>query len=431
MSVMIEGPSSGGKSELIKRQIKVLPDHAVYELQSISDKALAYMGRDALRDRFLVVFELGGLGKEGDAGIEMAKQLLTEGRIKRQIADSTPNGVRGRLVEVEGPTGLWTTTTKLVTDTELNNRLFKLTVDDSPEQTGRIVACIFDEDREPMDFSPIRALHTWIEAQDNRVTLPFGRALGTLMLYSATRMRRDALRVRDLICAHAVLHQASRERDEQGRIVATLEDYEAVRALIDNIIGVAAEQSVSSFVRETVQAVRALIDDNKPVNRTTLGQRFGIAASNASRRLGAATAAGYIKHDPDATGKTKQYVMGDVPLPEDKAALPSVEELDACARALRAQGEGMTASDGECYKRTPSARVRAHVGHHVPLTSTKPLTNGDYGVEGDEDEAPPTDPAHTAHARTHDALDHELAPKRRACAHPCGMCARRSRSETA
>src|SRR5215217_3742340 len=78
MSVMVEGSSSAGKSDIIKRQIKCLPPHFVRELQSMSERALAYMGKDALRDRFLTVFELGGLGGDGKESLEMTKQLLTE-----------------------------------------------------------------------------------------------------------------------------------------------------------------------------------------------------------------------------------------------------------------------------------------------------------------------------------------------------------------
>jgi hypothetical protein len=113
MSVMVDGPSSGGKSELIKRITKLLPPHFIRELQSMSERALAYVGD--MRNQILVVYELGGLGNEGKESLEMMKQLLTEGCIKRQIAESTLQGVRGRLIEVEGPTGLWTTTTKVVT----------------------------------------------------------------------------------------------------------------------------------------------------------------------------------------------------------------------------------------------------------------------------------------------------------------------------
>ena len=107
MSVLIGGDSSGGKSYLLKQLIKTLPESMVVQLQSVSNMGLAYMGRDALKRNFLALYELGGLGREGSEAIEQLKQLLTEGCIKRQIAESTNNGVGGRTVELDGPTGVW------------------------------------------------------------------------------------------------------------------------------------------------------------------------------------------------------------------------------------------------------------------------------------------------------------------------------------
>jgi hypothetical protein len=56
---------------------------------------------------------------------------------------------------------------------------------------------------------------------------------------SHSDLRNDALpsnmacspAVLNLIKAHAILHQASRDRDDQGRIVATVDDYAIVREL--------------------------------------------------------------------------------------------------------------------------------------------------------------------------------------------------------
>ena len=37
-------------------------------------------------------------------------------------------------------------------------------------------------------------------------------------------IRRDFMTLLNLIRAHAILHQATRERDDRGRVVATLDD---------------------------------------------------------------------------------------------------------------------------------------------------------------------------------------------------------------
>ena len=72
-----------------------------------------------------------------------------------------------------------------------------------------------------MDFGPVKALFTCIAGQDNRVVIPYGFKLGSLIPASAVRMRREAPRVKKLTEAHAILHHASRERGEKGRMIAT------------------------------------------------------------------------------------------------------------------------------------------------------------------------------------------------------------------
>ena len=155
-------------------------------------------------------------------------------------------------------------------------------------------------------------------------------------------MRRDYGRIMDLIEAHAVLHQETRERDQDGRIVATLDDYSAVHALIADIVGEASEVAVSDTVRKTVETVRELINEGQDVTRNTLAKNFGIVPTSAGRRFAPATAAGYIKEDPDnPNAKPKRYVLGDVSLPENvEVVIPNPERLGSCVSASGARGVG-------------------------------------------------------------------------------------------
>jgi type II secretory pathway component PulJ len=149
----------------------------VVELQSVSDKALAYMGKDALKHKVLVIYELGGIGRPGSDALEMVKQGMSEGCIRRQIAESTNKGVRPKLVEVDGPMNVGPTTTRVKTDYELNNRVFELTPDDSRYQTQQILEGVFADDHPAVDLGPVQALFIWLAGQDNCVVLPFGPAL--------------------------------------------------------------------------------------------------------------------------------------------------------------------------------------------------------------------------------------------------------------
>ena len=62
-----------------------------------------------------------------------------------------------------------------------------------------------------------------------------------------------------MIRTHAILHQATRERDAQGCIIATLADYTRVRGLVSGLIAEGVEATVPRAIRETVEAVENLL----------------------------------------------------------------------------------------------------------------------------------------------------------------------------
>jgi hypothetical protein len=198
-------------------------------------------------------------------------------------------------------------------------------------------------------------------------------------------MRRDHERIMDLVEAHAVLHQEGRKRDQERRIVAVFEDYEAVYHLIADIVGEASEAAVSDTVRETVETVRELIDEDTPVTRNTLAEKRGIVPSSAGRRFAPATAAGYVKEDPDNPNmKPKRYVLGDVPLPENVEVIPSPETLRSCVGASGARGEGASNehSASEDFSNARSgASVHARSGNSVSPTTVKHDRYGEFEEE--------------------------------------------------
>ena len=108
------------------------------------------------------------------------------------------------------------------------------------------------------DLEQWRDLQRWLADAEHRVTIPYARQLAQQVPPVAVRLRRDFGSLLALIRAHAVLHQASRERDDAGRIIATLDDYAVVRELVADTIAEGVGATVSDTVRETVEAVAAL-----------------------------------------------------------------------------------------------------------------------------------------------------------------------------
>ena len=395
-SLLLNDNSSTGKSHLLKQVIKTLPEWMVYEVQSVSNQGLAYLGETTLKGKFFCPYELGGLGNRESDSLEQIKGLITEGSIVR---DSVKDHAAQKL-RVEGPTGVLTTSTKLFMDHELSTRMFRISMTNTPEHRRAVLRARRKRNSNTADYTPIKGLHTYLAGQENRVVVPFEEELTDRVNVASERILRDHERLMDLIEAHAVLHQETRERDQDGCIVATLDDYEAVHDLIADIVGEASEVAVSETVRETVETVEALIRDGEEVTRNTLADRLGIVPSSAGRRFGPATAQGFVREDPDYPNqKPKRYVLGNVPLPENSEVIPSPETLRSCVRAPESGGEADSNEDHETDARS-DARVHARSCDSVVEEVEKSFSNRESGEHHETENTDNALPAKRTHART-------------------------------
>ena len=335
VSVAVKGPSSGGKSFTVEIALKTFPPSAYYALSSMSERALAY-SEEPLVHRFLVLYEAAGM--TGDFASYLIRTLLSEGCIRYETVEKTTDGMKPKLIERAGPTGLLVTTTWASLHPENETRMLSLTVRDDRDQTRGVLSALADRvnGTEPakIDLTPWHALQTWLELAGERdVTVPFAHDLAALADPRAVRLRRDFGAVLALIRAHAILHQATRDRDARGRIIATLADYAAVYDLVIDTVSQGVQATVSSSLRETVNAVAELEKSTGlPVSVTQLAERLEIDKAAASRRVSVALAGEYLidTADRDQNGKRKKghpakLTAGD-PLPADKHVLPTPDD---------------------------------------------------------------------------------------------------------
>jgi len=323
VSVAYKGPSSGGKSFAIDRVLAHFPDDATVPITLMSDKALIFT-EEELKHRHLVIAEADGAA--GEQQEYLIRSLLSEGRLEYHTAEKTPEGIVGRHIVKEGPTGLILTTTRVKLHPENETRMISLTANDTREQTRAVLGAVARRDEAQEDVAPEwPALQTWLTHGERRVAVPFAERLAGLVSSEAVRMRRDFGAVLSLIEAHALLHRATRERDAKGRIVATLDDYAAVRELVVDVIAEGVAAVVSRALRETVDIVAALAGES-PALVADIAVRLDIDKSSAARRCLAARMAGYLVNEETMRGREARYRLG-AKMPADTPVLPTLEAL--------------------------------------------------------------------------------------------------------
>ena len=287
VSLVVKGPSSAGKSFLVERVLLFFPAAAYYALSAMSERALAYSEQD-IAHRMLVIYEAAGL--TGDFASYLVRSLLSEGRVRYETVEKTKDGMRARVIEREGPTGLIVTTTAVHLHAENETRLLSVPVTDTPAQTSAVLVALAggSSPAGPPTLAPWVSLQEWLALGETRVSIPFADPLARAVPPLAVRLRRDFRAILTLVEAHALLHRATRERDDQGRILATIADYGAVRELVERIVSEGLGATVPPTMRETVDAVARYAVGGATVTVSQVAAALNLDKSAASRRVAAA-----------------------------------------------------------------------------------------------------------------------------------------------
>jgi hypothetical protein len=158
------------------------------------------------------------------------------------------------------------------------------------------------------------------------VAIPFGHGLAAMMPNSAVRMRRDFEQLLTTIEAIALLRQHQRQRDPQGRIVATFGDYQTARWLLEEIFTSSVNEGLTPAIRETVERVmEMLMTGVMSVSETALVSALDLAKSTVSYRVRRAIRGGWLVNNSTMKGAPAELVLGSA-LP-DTNPLPTVESL--------------------------------------------------------------------------------------------------------
>jgi hypothetical protein len=128
--------------------------------------------------------------------------------------------------------------------------------------------------------------------------------------------------------------RATRGRDVQDRVEANLDDYAAVRALVEPLIAAGVDSSVKPETRQTVEAVvrlseapsGTLLNDPSPVTQAQIAKELRLDKSAVHRRVRDALGLGYLRDLDPQRGRQSRIVVGE-PLPEGTAVLPPVDVL--------------------------------------------------------------------------------------------------------
>jgi hypothetical protein len=348
MHVAIKGTSSGGKSILRTEVLKFFPPEDVISFTTLSEKALLYYDDD-FAHKVLSMGEAAG-AEEQSLQDYLLRELISEKRLRYPVVQKLKGGLTTTIIEKNGPVAFMVTTTKNALHPENETRLLSLEINDTEAQTREVLTKVAEVEglggaSGKIDYAPWNSFQRWLAEGPWDVDVPFARELADSIPAVSVRLRRDFGQVLRAIKAHALIHRANRARDADGRIVATLTDYAAVRELINGIISASSGIAVKSTVRETVEAVKAktvTMPEGEGITALDVAKHLKLDKSAAWRRLKSATLEGLIVNIETRRGQPGRYRFSGQEI-EEADILPDVsilrKSMQPCNRTPKAESK--------------------------------------------------------------------------------------------
>lgn len=376
MNLGIVAASASGKNTAIDVVLPLFPSSAYVLVKASSARALVY-GSDDFEHRTLIVGEVDCIPEEGPAA-SAVRSIAADNSMAYEVVerDETTGRWGTRKIVKAGPTGLITTSTKPLGD-QMGTRMLEIGIPDSAEQTRAIMrahAAAVNGTQSVPDPARQVAAQRWLELVGVRdVAIPFAAALVDLVPADLLRMRRDFRQLLTAIEAVAFLRQRQRARDAHGLVVATLDDYRHVRELLLDVFTATATGGVTRRVREVVRIVRELAPSMPSgvrvaeiVSKMTPAVHVRTVQHHVKRAVGL----GYLARADVRQGQPMKLLPGN-DLPDDREALPTVEELASAYHPEMAVA----------VSRVPEEPITAGSGTATPPPVAPPSQDADAGTE--------------------------------------------------
>ena len=334
VNVEVKGASSGGKSFTATRTLELIGPDFVNHLTSSSALSLVYDDRP-LAHTILFIHEANQLQADENSVFAMlVRTLLSEGRIVHQTTvedPAYPTGRRVERIEREGPITLIVTTTGEL-HAENETRMLCWHISESHDQTGAVMASLAAGAAGvvavPADLAVWHDLQRWIALGPDDAVIPFARQISAAIEPAMVRFRRDVGSLFSFIKASALLHQAQRQVDAQGRVVATVADYTLAYPIFSRVMAQSAGKSVRDNVREVVKLIaeRTVSAATNPkgkfqriaavgsgsevvISGEQIGTATGIGKSAAIRAVHIALDLGFLTNNEIRQGKPFRLVL--------------------------------------------------------------------------------------------------------------------------
>lgn len=255
LNTLVSSESSAGKSYICKKIIKLFPKEMVIYRTKITPEAFTYWHNEPEWDWDGKICYLEDIS-QGILDAPSFKVMCSEGSTATIV-----NKQKAIDIEIRGKPVMLITTARTSPNTEILNRFQIVSLDESSQQTERIIfrqaKQSNDEKYNPDIISALSCLKRKV------VFIPYAEKIAQYIKdsfnFGSLRLRRDFSRLLDLIRCSAVLHQFQRSINERDEIIADEQDYIIARECI-NYIQTQTFKGLTHKLKKAFDCCEALVE---------------------------------------------------------------------------------------------------------------------------------------------------------------------------
>jgi DNA primase len=301
LHALVQGSSGSGKTKIVRQVSDCIPQESVTRFTRISDKALYNYPKNYFTNRLLIIEDVDGLSEDAEMAF---RELQSSGELRSSVSIKLENGsiTAGEKI-VSGPIASMSCTTKGEVYEDNMSRVFLLAVDESMEQTKRIIQyqnqkasgkINSKEEQQAKIF--IQNLIRIIEAKE--VINPFAEKIQ--LPEEAHKIRRLNDLFQNFIKMVTLINQYQRRRASAGhQLIAEIEDVEtAIEIMFESIVLKVDE--LDGSLRQFYEQLKSFIEKKSTgyeFNRFEVREATGLGKTQQHHYLTRLTELEYIQQN--------------------------------------------------------------------------------------------------------------------------------------
>jgi DNA primase len=264
LHALVQGSSGSGKTKIVRQISDCMPTEKVTRFTRISDKALYNFPQYYFKNRLLIIEDVDGLSEEAELSF---RELQSSGELRSGMSIKQENGsITGGAKIVNGPIASMSCTTKGEVYEDNMSRVFLIAVDESLEQTKRIIqyqnkiaSGVINTEEQKRATSFVQNIIRVIEAKP--VINPFAEKIH--LPEEAHKIRRLNDLFQNFIKMVTLINQYKRQSTKYNQLIAEIEDVEiAIEIMFESIVLKVDE--LDGSLRQFYERLKTYLKKNYP-----------------------------------------------------------------------------------------------------------------------------------------------------------------------